>query len=555
MSQASQHRRFAVFSVSHQTAAFRRGWLEPIQSELNGCLRMAALRSAALRSGGLGASPCRTLVTPLSWGALLCLLTFVGGYPVETMGAIGEPTGLLEGPAGTSYHENSPEVTVAAEQQDDESDELLSLVLEWLSGDDAELRTLALEQVRTDVPGSEATQKFAALLTSVAPETRSALILALADRGDRSARDSISKMLNDPQDPSTLLAAINALGRLGQSDDVEALIGYLAAGNEELRAAAANSLRVLQGEGVLERFSTEIRTASEPTTQQTLIEIAVERRAAELLPVFLELKLCDNFAVRSSALQALGQLGQPEHVVDMTTAVIRAKEGRERDEAEKAILTLYNRFPTLADDPQHPLLMTFMGLSGNDQAALLSTVGRVGGAPARKVLDWYLNHPYPFVKDVGWKALCHWPNAEIAPELVAALDNPRDARRRSLAFKALVRVAGLPTPDGNEAQRLEWLTTALDMATNEQEKILVLKRLPAIRTVDALRVAIPLVNQEGLSESACQAVVELSHLRWLRDEHRDEFMAALDKVLATTTDPVLQDRAQRYKEGKTWTGS
>jgi hypothetical protein len=55
-------------------------------------------------------------------------------------------------------------------------------------------------------------------------------------------------------------------------------------------------------------------------------------------------------------------------------------------------------------------------------------------------------------------------------------------------------------------------------------------------------------------EQACQTIVELAHLRWLRDEHKDEFLAALGRVQSLSSDPIVLDRAQRYKEGKTWTG-
>jgi hypothetical protein len=62
------------------------------------------------------------------------------------------------------------------------------------------------------------------------------------------------------------------------------------------------------------------------------------------------------------------------------------------------------------------------------------------------------------------------------------------------------------------------------------------------------------LDQPNLVDQACQAIVELAHLRWLRDENKEEFLAALDRVQAISRDPIVLDRAQRYKEGKTWTG-
>ena len=42
------------------------------------------------------------------------------------------------------------------------------------------------------------------------------------------------------------------------------------------------------------------------------------------------------------------------------------------------------------------------------------------------------------------------------------------------------------------------------------------------------------------------------HHREIRDPHKAEFDAALDKVIRTSKDPVVVDRAGRYQRGETW---
>ena len=67
-----------------------------------------------------------------------------------------------------------------------------------------------------------------------------------------------------------------------------------------------------------------------------------------------------------------------------------------------------------------------------------------------------------------------------------------------------------------------------------------------------MRFALPYVDQPKYANEACRTIVELAHDRKLRDDNKAEFHAALDKVIATTKDPVLIDRASRYKRGQTW---
>jgi hypothetical protein len=60
------------------------------------------------------------------------------------------------------------------------------------------------------------------------------------------------------------------------------------------------------------------------------------------------------------------------------------------------------------------------------------------------------------------------------------------------------------------------------------------------------------LDDPDLQEAACQSVVELAHHRQLRDAHKEEFMKALDRVIAVTKNEELIERANRYKAGKTW---
>ncbi len=436
-----------------------------------------------------------------------------------------------------------------------DDDEVVAMIVDLLTGTDAELRTLALEQVRDDLPGQQATLRFAALLPDLAPEVQTRLLIALGSRKDPSAREHVIRAFQDSANEDVRVAAVRALGEIGAADDFELLTAALMAESAELRTAATGSLTSLQGDGIADQFRRGIRGEGNPELRVHLIQIATQRRAVDVVPELFQVSLKEQGQLREAALEAVGQLANPDFIEDLIPAVTKAKAGAQREAAERAILAIYNRHPGLNQQPRHPVLAGFYKLVGDEQAALLPTVGRVGGKEAREVVDWYLKHPYPMVRDVGWRALCHWPDASVAAELLSAVEKPFDNARRSMAFKALVRVAGLQSETVSDSQRLEWLKKAMSLAKDDQERLLVLKRVSAVRNIDSLRFAIPWLDKPELADQACQTVVELAHLRWLRDEHKDEFMVALDHVQATSRDPVVLDRAQRYKEGKTWTGS
>ena len=92
----------------------------------------------------------------------------------------------------------------------------------------------------------------------------------------------------------------------------------------------------------------------------------------------------------------------------------------------------------------------------------------------------------------------------------------------------------------------------MTLCQRDEDRKRVLERANAIRTIDTLRFVMPYLDDPKLAEPACQSVVELAHHRNLRDAHKDEFVKALDKVLGTTKNPELVERAERYKQGQTW---
>ena len=81
---------------------------------------------------------------------------------------------------------SSPFRSAGAEEADSD---LLQMVVDLVGDADRDMRALGFQQVREEVPGEAATQKFAALLPQLNAESQVGMLEALGDRGDRAARD------------------------------------------------------------------------------------------------------------------------------------------------------------------------------------------------------------------------------------------------------------------------------------------------------------------------------------------------------------------------------
>lgn len=431
-----------------------------------------------------------------------------------------------------------------------ENTELLDLVVGLLNDDDTEMRAVGLEQVRTELKGEASTRQLLALLPKLKPAAQTALILALGDRGDVSARPALLEILTDKsRDTAVQAAAVQAIGALGNEADLPMLVGLLSSSVSELKTAARACLVQLRGRGTLQAMSNAMASAA-PPVQITLMEILVERRAAEAIPHLLTSAVAGDSAVRAAAMKALGQIGTPEQLPGMVAGVLRAEPGKEREAAEKAIMFVCQRFEKV-DDRSKPLLAAIDERAPADQLSLLSTLGRVGGADALAVIEGKISSANAKEHELGIRALCNWPDATIANRLLELIKSESRPELGAILLNALIRVA--PLPDNRTSEdRLELLQTAMKLCTKDSERIQVLKRAPAIRSVDTLRWVLTFFDQPALAVQAHEAVVELAHHRNLREPNKEEFATALDQVLAASKIEVIRDRAQRYKNGQTW---
>ena len=113
-------------------------------------------------------------------------------------------------------------------------------------------------------------------------------------------------------------------------------------------------------------------------------------------------------------------------------------------------------------------------------------------------------------------------------------------------LRALIRVAALPDKR-SDAERLNLLKKTMTMATRDEERKLVIKRAPTVRTVESLRFTVPYLDQSAFAQEACGTVVELAHHRKLREPNKAEFDKALDVVIRIGKDPGVVDRAKAPK--------
>jgi len=167
-----------------------------------------------------------------------------------------------------------------------------------------------------------------------------------------------------------------------------------------------------------------------------------------------------------------------------------------------------------------------------------------------EIIDGMLGNPTTRPQAID--ALAKWPDASVKDRLLDMVGQATDPQERGLLLGALIRIAPLPDNKLDDRGKLELVRQTMTLCQTTDDRARLLERANAIRTIEAFRFVAPYLDERSLAEPACRSVVELAHHQKLRDAHKEEFLVALDKVLATTADEELRERAIRYKAGRTW---
>jgi hypothetical protein len=172
-------------------------------------------------------------------------------------------------------------VCLGASQQND----AVKIVLDILRSDDQEMQAAAIAMVK-EMPGTEVTKALAQELPKLSAKSQVQLLSALGDRGDVTARPAVVAALKS-EDESVRVAALRALGQLGDDSSVELLAQSAAGAKGAEQKAARDSLYRLRGPNVDKVILTAIPKA-EAKTKVELISSVGQRNITAGVATLLE---------------------------------------------------------------------------------------------------------------------------------------------------------------------------------------------------------------------------------------------------------------------------
>ncbi len=415
------------------------------------------------------------------------------------------------------------------------------MILGILGGDDADGRAIAVAAIETIDP--DAVKALAAGIDKLSPAGQVLVLGALAARGDRS-QAAVALAAARSGNDNVRRAGIVALGRLGDGAVVPALLDIMFT-NASLASAAKDSLARLSVADVDQKIIAALQGETKAGRRVLLIAILEGRRTVAAVPVLLQDAQSSDAVLRSSAMSALRLLASPKHVPELVKALLKADQGRERDEAANTVVAVCSQVA----EPQRRAAPILGALTEETKTTLLPLLGRLGGAKAQAVIKAALAGGSGEQYEAALRGLCSWPDPSVSEDLLQLAQTAKDQGQRQQALRALIRVNALATEGANLA-KLAMLKKAMELATRNEDKKLVFDGLGNVKEIDTLRYVLPYLDDKELAQLACRSIVELAHSKKLREPNRAAFHQALDRVIAICRDKGLIDRAQKYKQGQ-----
>ncbi len=416
--------------------------------------------------------------------------------------------------------------------------EVIDIVIDALKGEDESKQSMAIALVR-DMPGPEVTKVLAREMPNLSVRGQMQLLSALADRGDRTALPAVITATKS-KDESVRVAALKAIGDLGNASSVSLLAGTAAAARGAEQKAARGSLYRLRGPKIDETVLAAIPSA-EAKVKVELIRSTGERNITAGADALLKTATDKEASVRRESIKVLKTIAEPNNLPALVRLLIGVQSSVDRREAEKTVTAVAHKIGDESKQAEAVLAALPLVEDVTSRCSLLKVLGKIGDNSALGVLRAGLKDKSVAVQEACIRALADWPTAEPVTDMLKMAQASDNKLHHVLALRGFVRLIGLES--GRPAQEtIGMYKQAMSLASDISEKKMVLSGLANIKSLAALQMAADYLGDKNLQQEAEVAVVKIAEATV--GSYPAESKAALQMVSQISKNDFLRKQAQ-----------
>lgn len=417
-------------------------------------------------------------------------------------------------------------------------DKTSETVTELLKSTDKQIQTAAISTLR-DVAKTDVVKAAAEQLPNLAATQQIQMLTALADCKDRAALPAVLTAAKS-SDEQIRIAALNALGILGDPETVDVLVKAAVATKGNEQKAAQESLYRLQGADI-DQVILRGMPEAEPKTKVELIRSCDQRNLLAAVPLLLKAAKDPDGAVRIESIKALRNLAGAGDLAALVELQITAS-GADRGELEKTVVAVARKIPADKNPAQSVLAALPSAKDLDTRSSLLSVLGRIGDPAALPVLREALLDKDDKVKEAAVRGLSEWPTSAPADDLLKIAQTSENPVQKTLALRGYVRLTGLESEKPAE-EIIKMYKQAMALAPNAAEKKMVLSGLSNMKSIEALQMAGEYLTDSELKQEAEAAVVKIAESTIRKNPQQTREL--LQKVLDGNPGESVKEQAGR----------
>ncbi|MFT4640728.1 MAG: HEAT repeat protein [Verrucomicrobiales bacterium] len=400
-----------------------------------------------------------------------------------------------------------------------------------LADDDVTVQRTALRSMMV-MAGEDGVSVISQMLPDLPNAVQEIAIDWLGEQGDAFARKDITPFLES----NHRVAAIRAMGGLGDTSVVSPLVDRLDHQDQDVRNAARESVIRLQGEEVDTALIGALKSGKSDAVG--MVNLLAARGARSALPVLRETSRESTGDLRKAAIKALGNLSTAEELPDLVSLLSDPAMKGESKAVESAILGAFREI-SKPEDRAVPLLASYLEASDEVKPALINLLGRAGSNASLIVVREALASSQFAISNAAVHTLARWPSKDAIADLYQLAQTAVDPGHRVVALRGYVNMAkGLEDAPAHYEK-------AIALAKSPEDKKLILSGMGQTDSLSALKLCQGFLGDNTVATEAALACIQISRRSWRQSTDDVE---KLMKFLLNHEDETVRGGAKKVIE-------
>jgi type 1 glutamine amidotransferase/HEAT repeat protein len=414
-------------------------------------------------------------------------------------------------------------------------------IIDVFTCSDSVILTQALTAAKV-TPGEDITRALITIFPNLDAMVQVQALSVLADRNDITALPTIVSAVKHPHE-SVRIAALNALGKIGDASVVTLLAEAAATAKGAEKRTARENLSRLKGSGINQTIINNLDDAI-PEIKVELIRCTRERGMYSANEILLQTAQDSKKEVRMESLKSLAVLSGKDELPVLISLLNKIDNESERNLAITAIAAAARR---ITNEKEQSDIIVKRYASANDikvNAALLTVMGSIGNNQMLPVVIQACDHTNEEIKQSAVRALANWPrpHTDLMAKLYQIARTSSNPVYRTLAVRGYITLIGSENYFTAE-EAFIYYQKAVDLVMDIPEKQLLLSGLGRMNSIDALQMAASYMDDINLQQEAVNAVIAIADRT--RYRYPQETRSILEKLSDRTDNEQLRKQIER----------